>query len=257
MPSKTQSIAHTLLSWSEGSAFASMIIAVAALLILGYVDLVSGHELNLVLFYVFPIMLATWAAGRRAGLVMAAFAATLWLWVDKVGGHDYDITSGPYWNAAMRLGVFLLIVQLVLLLRQRLEAERILSLTDPLTGIANRRAFTDALNREMVVSKRSGASFSLAFVDVDRFKRLNDRRGHTEGDRALTRIASALKASLREVDLVARMGGDEFPSSCQAPTALRHTRSWTVVSNPALLSLSRKIGGLASAPASARLSVPA
>lgn len=90
------------------------------------------------------------------------------------------------------------------------EAERAQARTDPLTGIANRRAFEDALARCHAEFARVRQPFVLAYVDVDRFKKLNDTRGHAVGDRALKRIAKTLGSGVRRSDLIARIGGDEF-----------------------------------------------
>lgn len=86
-----------------------------------------------------------------------------------------------------------------------------LSTTDPLTGLLNRRTFTERL-RARVDAKISGDSVPgvLAYVDLDNFKLVNDQMGHQAGDRALVAIASALRASVRQDDLIARLGGDEF-----------------------------------------------
>jgi diguanylate cyclase (GGDEF)-like protein len=98
--------------------------------------------------------------------------------------------------------------------RSRLEigmaAERQIARTDALTEAANRRAFEDALARCHAELNDAGRPFVLAMVDVDRFKRLNDTRGHAIGDRALQRTAQTLMGGVRSSDLVARLGGDEF-----------------------------------------------
>jgi diguanylate cyclase (GGDEF)-like protein len=85
-----------------------------------------------------------------------------------------------------------------------------LSVTDPLTGLANRRrllaAFADELNR----SARYGTPLALLLIDLDRLKEINDRRGHAQGDRALQLVAESLRRSCRATDRPARTGGDEF-----------------------------------------------
>jgi len=86
-----------------------------------------------------------------------------------------------------------------------------LSLEDPLTGIANHRAFRDALTSRWAEALRSGAEISLLMVDIDRFKRLNDTHGHLAGDRCLRAVARELARQVsRPGDLVARYGGEEF-----------------------------------------------
>jgi diguanylate cyclase (GGDEF)-like protein len=82
--------------------------------------------------------------------------------------------------------------------------------TDSLTGIPNRRVFDAQLQREVARSRRYGRKLSLAVLDVDHFKQVNDRFGHQAGDRVLARIAELLTATAREGELVARIGGEEF-----------------------------------------------
>jgi len=95
--------------------------------------------------------------------------------------------------------------------RQRLlDLLRAQALTDALTGLANRRAFDDRLAAELSRARRHGHPVVLALLDVDRFKELNDRHGHPEGDRALTRVAHVLREGVRAEDHVARLAGDEF-----------------------------------------------
>jgi len=88
---------------------------------------------------------------------------------------------------------------------------RQLSITDPLTGVANRRHFDERLEVEVGRHRRVGAPLSLAMVDIDRFKEFNDRFGHQAGDECLQRVAEAIRsAAHRATDLVARFGGEEF-----------------------------------------------
>ena len=95
-------------------------------------------------------------------------------------------------------------------LKDLLELERRLALTDPLTSVHNRRAFWSAAAREVARGQRQDTPFSLAYIDVDGFKGVNDAFGHHAGDELLRRIALALQKDLRELDMVARLGGDEF-----------------------------------------------
>ena len=86
------------------------------------------------------------------------------------------------------------------------ERARRLSLTDPLTQLANRRAFEERLT--IALERRE--TFTLAYIDLDGFKPINDRLGHEAGDAVLRDVAATLRAGARQVDLVARVGGDEF-----------------------------------------------
>ena len=91
-----------------------------------------------------------------------------------------------------------------------IEALVELSSRDALTGLANRRAFELALAREVDRVARSGESALLLTLDIDHFKRVNDTWGHVAGDQVIRAVASALIDSVRPMDLVARVGGEEF-----------------------------------------------
>jgi diguanylate cyclase (GGDEF)-like protein len=93
--------------------------------------------------------------------------------------------------------------------RQAGELEK-LSRTDPLTGAANRRHLDDELEREISRAQRSGSPLTLAFMDLDYFKRFNDTYGHAAGDALLDELVSAWRPVLRSSDLLARIGGEEF-----------------------------------------------
>jgi diguanylate cyclase (GGDEF)-like protein len=82
--------------------------------------------------------------------------------------------------------------------------------TDPLTGVSNRRALDETLNNMFAMKSRYQTSFSLIIVDVDHFKQVNDRQGHLYGDNVLREVAQHLDDCVRETDLVARFGGEEF-----------------------------------------------
>jgi len=94
-------------------------------------------------------------------------------------------------------------------LRVHANEEEHLASHDALTGLANRRAFMVALDRGLALARR-GISSTVLFMDVDTFKRCNDERGHAFGDEVLISVARLLEKEVREVDLVARVGGDEF-----------------------------------------------
>jgi diguanylate cyclase (GGDEF)-like protein len=93
---------------------------------------------------------------------------------------------------------------------QLYEKTRLLSNTDELTNIPNRRYFQAILRREFAHAQRFNTSFSVILIDIDHFKCYNDTYGHTNGDLALTRVATILLQNTRGVDQVARFGGEEF-----------------------------------------------
>jgi len=95
-------------------------------------------------------------------------------------------------------------------LQQHVQQVRQLAVTDPLTGLANRRHFNEELEREVARHQRFDSPMCLLFLDIDHFKRVNDTYGHPEGDEVLKGLASTLTATVRTVDLVCRHGGEEF-----------------------------------------------
>jgi diguanylate cyclase (GGDEF)-like protein len=104
-------------------------------------------------------------------------------------------------------------IQILRLLLQLDEAEQrlqVLSHTDDLTQTYNRRYFIQYIDQEFKRAKRYGTTFSVALLDIDNFKQINDQWGHLVGDQVLRSLTQMLKASIREADVCARYGGDEF-----------------------------------------------
>ncbi|MHB8302522.1 MAG: GGDEF domain-containing protein [Acidobacteriaceae bacterium] len=91
----------------------------------------------------------------------------------------------------------------------RLKLEQLANI-DPLTGLCNRRSFLTSCEREHLIGARTGAPFSLIMIDVDDFKRINDRHGHDTGDAVLCAIVGKLRNGVRNIDVLARWGGEEF-----------------------------------------------
>ncbi|RLT93803.1 GGDEF domain-containing protein [Ketobacter sp.] len=108
--------------------------------------------------------------------------------------------------------IFLIFVSYLVLRRWRDREERVrlLSITDPLTGLFNRRSILVHLEQEQERSRKKGPALSLLMVDLDNFKTINDDKGHEAGDYALIAAADALQQSLRQNDRVGRYGGEEF-----------------------------------------------
>jgi diguanylate cyclase (GGDEF)-like protein len=108
-------------------------------------------------------------------------------------------------------------------LRQLYQESQHQALSDPLTGLYNRRGLEGVLEQETEKARRLGYWLGLLVIDVDHFKQVNDWQGHLEGDKALKAVARALRQALRKTDVLARFGGDEFVAllpGCE-PEALR------------------------------------
>ncbi|HEX2676857.1 MAG TPA: diguanylate cyclase, partial [Polyangiales bacterium] len=126
------------------------------------------------------------------------------------GASDYVTKPFDAAELVARIGVHLKLRKLQSeLIATNSELER-LTLVDPLTEVSNRRAFTKKLEEEFVRARRYDRPLSLAMLDIDHFKQVNDTHGHPAGDSALIALATACKRMLRVNDFVARYGGEEF-----------------------------------------------
>jgi len=123
-----------------------------------------------------------------------------------------DYTPGRVWEDEERLMAMTVSDQLaVAISHARLFSHmQTLALTDPLTGLYNQRYFQERLDREVKLADRKGTSVSLLLLDIDNLKKINDTHGHPKGDAALAHVAESLRTVLRDVDICARFGGEEF-----------------------------------------------
>lgn len=175
----------------------------------GALDVATGTELSFSIFYLAPVSLVAWRLGGRAGSAWAGVAAVVWLAVDVSPG-GLPGRAVDYWNAGVRLGFFLVVTATLARIRSRWQSERTLAGMDHLTGVLNGRAFREIIDMERSRALRYNRPFTLAYMDVDDFKRINDERGHSAGDDALQLVAATIKENIRSMDSVARLGGDEF-----------------------------------------------
>jgi len=201
--------------------------AAASILLVGALDgtvrVLVGHDFVTTVFYIVPIGFAAWAVGIGTGVACAAFAAAVeaavtW-WVAR-GAMAVWILSA---SVGLELLVFLGAAFTFARLRWYLERHRQLSRTDPLTGIGNHRTFEEAVRLEAARIGRRPTPVSVVYLDVDRFKELNDTRGHAAGNELLRLVGATLRESVRAVDTAARVGGDEFALllADTGPTACR------------------------------------
>jgi diguanylate cyclase (GGDEF)-like protein len=185
-------------------------LSTAAALLVGVVDWLTGQEISFSVFYLLPVSFAAWYAGIAPGVVAAAVSAAAWLVADLASGHRYSHMLIPYWNMSMRGLIFLLVAFLMHKVRKELQEKRELANQDFLTGVANVRYLGEMGRRELDRARRRGTPLSVAYLDLDNFKHVNDTYGHQRGDAFLVSVALSITRNLRAVDLVARAGGDEF-----------------------------------------------
>lgn len=178
--------------------------------VIGIADFLTGYEIGFSLFYVLPISMVTWITSRRLGVVTSTVGALIWLWADVSTGHPYSHPLIPVWNTLVRLSFFLIITLLLSALRRAMEHEKELARIDDLTGAVNSRFFYELAQMEIDRFQRYARPFTLAYIDLDDFKGVNDRLGHSAGDEVLRVVAGSARKHLRKSDVVARLGGDEF-----------------------------------------------
>jgi diguanylate cyclase (GGDEF)-like protein len=186
------------------------VLGVVLVAAIGVLDYKTGFDLSVSPLYLAPIALVAWLVGRWSGLLIAALSGVAWQLADQLAGHHYDSPADRWWNLSMQVLMFATVAAIVAALRARFEAEREAARTDELTGLPNRRAFVEAAAVEAERIRRYGGAVTVACLDLDGFKAVNDRDGHAAGDRLLARVAAEVRAGLRSTDLVARVGGDEF-----------------------------------------------
>lgn len=186
------------------------LIAMGLVVIVGFIDYVTGTEFSISLFYLTPVTIAAWAINRRAGLTFSVVSATTWLVTNSLAGKVFPNTFVGVWNTLIRFGFFAIVTILLSELHDALEEERLLANTDPLTGALNRRSFNEIAEKKMIVSEVNGRPYTMVYIDLDNFKTVNDQLGHAIGDLALKMVVDSIKDQIRSTDFLARLGGDEF-----------------------------------------------
>ncbi|MFI5180243.1 MAG: GGDEF domain-containing protein [Thermoanaerobaculia bacterium] len=186
-------------------------VSVLLIVLIGLLDWVTGEDISVSIFYMVPILLATWRGGTAPGLLMNALCAPVRLLL-VILWQGSDLLRKPelYWNLVVEGSIFITLTLITSALRRHVEEQRLLARTDSLTGVANRRAFYERAELELSRARRFHEPLSVAYVDVDDFKRINDDLGHDAGDELLTNVAGIFQRRVRTTDLVARLGGDEF-----------------------------------------------
>jgi len=178
--------------------------------LIGFVDYWTGVQVSVSILYLLPITMAAWFSGKSQSLMVSLLSATAWLMADLQEEKHYSILAAPYWNSVVMLSIFLIVGYLLAELKTLLQREESLARTDYLTGVANKRSFTELTDFEIKRFARYGHIFSVAYIDIDNFKQVNDQYGHNAGDELLKTVADGIKNKIRETDLAARLGGDEF-----------------------------------------------
>ncbi|MBL0230528.1 MAG: GGDEF domain-containing protein [Moraxellaceae bacterium] len=186
------------------------IILVSLITLVGILDYFTGYELAFSLFYVIPVTFATWFFNHKIGILTAIISAIVWFLADIFAGQIYSHSLIYLWNTLIRFSFFLIISLLLSKLKTQIEHEQALARTDSLTGAINARCFYELAQLEIDRLERHNHIFTLAYIDLDHFKAVNDQHGHSAGDEALRLVTHTLQKHIRKIDILARLGGDEF-----------------------------------------------
>jgi diguanylate cyclase (GGDEF)-like protein len=184
--------------------------SVLMVLLLTGLIVIFGNIVFFVPFYAIPITLASWYGSRKTGILLTLFSALTLTTAKIIAVQSSMSVPLDLFDSLSFLLAYLGVAFIVTNFRDLHRIEVNAADTDDLTGISNSRSFYVELANELIRSHRYGHVFSLAYLDIDDFKHVNDSQGHLEGDRLLIEVAKCLKISLRKTDTAARLGGDEF-----------------------------------------------
>jgi diguanylate cyclase (GGDEF)-like protein len=177
----------------------------------GYVGKVFHYDFDFTPIYLIPITLISWCKGFPYGIFLSIVASAFASLMTVVGVFD---RHGEIWpaivNAVMDMGTMGVASFMVAEVKYLLTHEQELSRTDHVTGIKNTRSFWETLSSELDRMKRHDRPLTVAYLDVDDFKGVNDQFGHKKGDELLRLVGKVLTGHIRSHDVVARVGGDEF-----------------------------------------------
>ena len=179
-------------------------------LVIAAVAFITAKFIYLEPFLVLPIVFASWYGSNRAGVLLALISSVV-LAVSRewLSASNFSVESVIYDGVSHFIAYSILAI-LITNFRSVHRVEVVAADTDNLTGLHNPRSFYVELANELLRSKRFKRIFSLAYIDIDNFKNINDSLGHPIGDELLMEVANCLNSSLRATDTVSRLGGDEF-----------------------------------------------
>jgi len=186
------------------------IVTLAGIALVGVLDYATGFEYRVYPVYYLPLGFAAWHLGRRGTIAAATLCDLSWLLTNYDAGLHYSAASVWVFNVITQGGSFVFVGLLIVSVRRALRREATLGRVDALTSLLNRRAFYEEAQRIFARGQRHGDPVTLAYIDLDDFKTINDTEGHERGDALLRYTADTIRASVRLGDVSARLGGDEF-----------------------------------------------
>jgi diguanylate cyclase (GGDEF)-like protein len=177
---------------------------------LGILDYSTGKRLSLLGFFLFPVFLATWYTGKKTGIVISFICAAVVSNSEIVSVVRCPHQVIPYWNLIIAFSLFLAVSLLLSNLKRAHLKASDLARTDSLTGVANRRAFFEIAGIELYRMNRYKRPFTIAYLELNDLKNMDETSGREAGDAFLRRIVDVLDANVRSSDLLARIDEGEF-----------------------------------------------
>jgi diguanylate cyclase (GGDEF)-like protein len=190
--------------------FKFCVAALAFILVSGvaFADFATDYKTSISLLYLVPIILAVWYSWGIIGYMLAILGGSS----DSILTIIFNQQHGGITtlNSVTQSIFFLAFAYLLTARKKMIGRLKLLSRTDPLTELVNSRYFFEVGNIEIERAFRYKHPFSLVYIDMDDFKKVNDTLGHSAGDALLREVASKVRSTIRKTDMMARLGGDEF-----------------------------------------------
>ncbi len=180
------------------------------LIFIGLIDFKINLDISFSIFYLLPIVIPSWFVSKEVGLLMAVLSA----WTESIANLTLvyldSISLSFCWNASVKISWYLIVSYLIYKLRSGLDREQELARIDDKTGVANKRLFFELSRLEVKKANRYRHPLTVVYMDIDDFEKINRELSYAIGDKILQVAAETIKSNIRETDIIARIGGDEF-----------------------------------------------
>jgi len=206
--------ASVVVTWRSGERFGDLTMAGIVVVATGLLTLAAAvgqtSAADLVVLFLLPAIFGACFLAARFSVAVLAICCAAYGWL--LAARPASTIAHAHWSTATL--VLASAAAVVTVLRRQVETAHDelarLATCDPLTGLLNRRGFDQRVGHEIERHQRSGDPFAILLCDLDNFKEINDRHGHSVGDRVLIHVAETLQAGVRTIDAVARVGGEEI-----------------------------------------------
>jgi diguanylate cyclase (GGDEF)-like protein len=201
---------NTTVSWHQEHRFLMVVLILLLCFCIAWIDYITGSEIRVYPLYFGPVMLAAYFTHLSIAMVFVLICSGLWVISNVYADTEFDHVLIWVWNTLIQGAALALVGYLVHNTRKNREKQQELARVDTLTGLPNIRAFNECTPQTIELCKRMALPVTIAYVDLDNFKTVNDTLGHNAGNTVLLKISDIMKSTLRTSDMLFRFGGDEF-----------------------------------------------